>query len=174
MFPYPSGRLHMGHVRVYTLGDCLARYQKLLHGEGTVLHPMGWDAFGLPAENAARQRGLDPSSWTRSNIAAMRQQMDSLSLAFDWSHEVSTCDESYYRWTQWIFLRLYKRGLAYRKEAMVNWDPVDETVLADEQVDANGCSWRSGAAVEKRPLTQWFLRITSFADVGPFYEEAQS
>lgn len=160
MFPYPSGSLHMGHVRVYTISDALSRYQRL-RGHPT-LHPMGWDAFGLPAENAAIERAIPPAIWTHSNISQMRTQLESLSLLIDWDRTVTTCEESYYRWTQWLFLRLFKKGLAYRRKAEVNWDPVDETVLADEQVDSQGISWRSGAKVEKRPLTQWFLRITQY------------
>jgi leucyl-tRNA synthetase len=162
MFPYPSGNLHIGHVRVYAISDALSRYQRLLGAP--VLHPIGWDAFGLPAENAAIERAIPPAEWTRGNIKQMRAQLDSLSLRFDWDHAVTTCDPEYYRWTQWLFLRLMKRGLVERREAEVNWDPVDKTVLANEQVDSNGFSWRSGAKVEKRMLRQWFLKITKYQD----------
>ncbi|PJF16962.1 Leucyl-tRNA synthetase [Paramicrosporidium saccamoebae] len=162
MFPYPSGNLHIGHVRVYAISDALSRYQRLLGAP--VLHPIGWDAFGLPAENAAIERAIPPAEWTRANIKQMRSQLDSLSLRFDWDHAVTTCEPEYYRWTQWLFLRLMKKGLVERREAEVNWDPVDETVLANEQVDSNGCSWRSGAKVEKRMLRQWFLKITKYQD----------
>ena len=162
MFPYPSGTLHMGHVRVYTYGDCLARFHRLRGSD--VLYPMGWDAFGLPADNAARERGLDPRTWTVSNIAHMRAQLDTLGISFNWERQISTCEPDYFRWTQWLFLQLHKQGLAYQKEAFVNWDPVDETVLANEQVDANGRSWRSGAIVEQKKLRQWFFEITKFAE----------
>ncbi len=161
MFPYPSGRLHMGHVRNYTIADAIARYQGM-QGRN-VLQPMGWDAFGLPAENAAIKEGVHPEKWTRSNIAAMRKQLQRLGLAYDWEREFATCDPAYYRWEQWFFLRLYEKGLAYRAEAEVNWDPVDETVLANEQV-IEGRGWRSGAPVERRRLPQWFLRITDYAE----------
>ena len=162
MFPYPSGQLHMGHVRVYSISDAMASYYKMLGYR--VFHPMGWDGFGLPAENAAIQRSIKPQDWTKENISSMRTQLDQLGLHFDWENsEVATCSPSYYKWTQWIFLQLFNRGLAYQQQAVVNWDPVDQTVLADEQVDENGRSWRSGAKVEKRPLKQWFLRTTNFS-----------
>lgn len=162
MFPYPSGSLHMGHVRNYVITDVVARHARLRGRR--VLHPMGWDAFGLPAENAAIERGVEPGAWTDRNIAAMRSQLSQLGLSIDWSREVTTCHSDYYRWTQWLFLQFYEAGLAYQKEASVNWDPVDQTVLANEQVDSEGRSWRSGARVEKRLLRQWFLKITAYAD----------
>ncbi|HEX2800597.1 MAG TPA: leucine--tRNA ligase [Phenylobacterium sp.] len=161
MFPYPSGRLHMGHVRNYALGDVIARFKR---ARGfSVLHPMGWDAFGLPAENAAMERGVDPRAWTYDNIARMREELKELGLSIDWSREFATCDLAYYGQQQAWFLDLFARGLVYRKEAVVNWDPVDMTVLANEQV-VDGRGWRSGAEVEKRKLNQWFLRITDYAD----------
>ena len=162
MFPYPSGTLHMGHVRNYVITDVIARVQRM-RGDA-VLHPMGWDAFGLPAENAAIERNIEPGVWTDRNIAQMRGQLSRLGLSIDWDREVATCHSDYYRWTQWLFLELHAGGLAYQKDATVNWDPVDQTVLANEQVDAEGRSWRSGALVEKRDLRQWFLRITDYAD----------
>ncbi len=161
MFPYPSGRIHVGHVRNYTMGDVLARAHRM-QGRA-VLHPMGWDAFGMPAENAAMARGVHPGEWTRANIAAMRDQLKSLGFAFDWSRELATCDPEYYGHEQALFLDLYAAGLVYRRESQVNWDPVDNTVLANEQV-IDGRGWRSGALVERRKLAQWFLRITQFAD----------
>jgi leucyl-tRNA synthetase len=161
MFPYPSGRIHMGHVRNYAMGDVVARFKR---AQGfNVLHPMGWDAFGLPAENAAIERGVSPRDWTYENIAAMREQLKGLGLSIDWSREFATCDPEYYGRQQAWFLELWRRGLVYRKEGVVNWDPVDMTVLANEQV-IDGRGWRSGAPVEKRKLTQWFLRITDYAD----------
>lgn len=160
MFPYPSGRIHMGHVRNYTLGDVVARYKRA-RGHN-VLHPMGWDAFGLPAENAAIQHGVHPAKWTRENIAAMREQLKSMGLSYDWGREVATCEPDYYRHEQKMFLDFLKAGLVYRKESWVNWDPVENTVLANEQV-IDGRGWRSGALVEKRLLSQWFLKITAFA-----------
>jgi leucyl-tRNA synthetase len=161
MFPYPSGRIHMGHVRNYTMGDVIARFRR---AQGyNVLHPMGWDAFGLPAENAAREKGVHPREWTYANIAAMRAQLKQMGLAIDWSREFATCDPGYYARQQRLFLDFLKLGLVYRAEADVNWDPVDQTVLANEQV-IEGRGWRSGAPVERRKLEQWFFRITGFAD----------
>ena len=162
MFPYPSGSLHMGHVRNYVITDVIARVQRM-RGR-PVLHPMGWDAFGLPAENAAIERNVDPGEWTDKNIDQMRAQLDRLGLSIDWGREQATCHSDYYRWTQWLFLELFDGGLAYRKNATVNWDPIDQTVLANEQVDADGKSWRSGALVEQRQLNQWFLQITAYAE----------
>ena len=162
MFPYPSGSLHMGHVRNYVITDVIARAQRM-RGDA-VLHPMGWDAFGLPAENAAIERNVDPGVWTDRNIDQMRNQLGRLGLSIDWSREQATCHEDYYRWTQWLFLELHSAGLAYQKEATVNWDPIDQTVLANEQVDSEGRSWRSGALVEQKNLKQWFLKITQYAD----------
>ncbi|MEB3233975.1 MAG: leucine--tRNA ligase [Cyanobacteriota bacterium] len=162
MFPYPSGNLHMGHVRNYVITDVIARAARM-RGH-SVLQPMGWDAFGLPAENAAIERGVEPGPWTDQNIASMREQLQRLGLSIDWDREVTTCHSDYYRWTQWLFLQFLDAGLAYQKDATVNWDPVDQTVLANEQVDADGRSWRSGALVEKRKLRQWFLKITAYAD----------
>ena len=161
MFPYPSGRIHMGHVRNYTMGDVLARYQKMRGFE--VLHPMGWDAFGMPAENAAMEKGVHPGGWTRQNIAQMKAQLQRIGFALDWTREFATCDPEYYGHEQALFADLYEAGLVYRKESSVNWDPVDMTVLANEQV-IDGKGWRSGAEVEKRKLNQWFLKITDFAD----------
>eukprot|EP01104_Vermistella_antarctica_P018138 TRINITY_DN6626_c0_g1_i1.p1 TRINITY_DN6626_c0_g1~~TRINITY_DN6626_c0_g1_i1.p1 ORF type:complete len:620 (-),score=115.92 TRINITY_DN6626_c0_g1_i1:66-1925(-) len=162
MFPYPSGRLHMGHVRVYTISDTLARVSRMQGFD--VLHPMGWDSFGLPAENAAIERNVSPAKWTVENIAHMQGQFRRLGMSFDWEKEVSTCTPEYYRWTQWLFLRMLENGLAYQKESTVNWDPIDNTVLANEQVDAEGRSWRSGAVVEQRYLKQWFLRTSRYSD----------
>ncbi len=159
MFPYPSGRLHMGHVRNYTIGDVIARYQRM-QGKN-VLQPMGWDAFGLPAENAAIKHGIPPSQWTRSNVAYMKGQLKSLGFGYDWDRELATCDPDYYRWEQWLFTRLMEKGLAYRATAVVNWDPIDQTVLANEQV-IDGKGWRSGAPVEKREIEQWSVRITDY------------
>lgn len=160
-FPYPSGNLHMGHVRVYAISDSVAQFHRM-NGKN-VLHPMGWDAFGLPAENAAIERGISADVWTKDNIATMKQQLKQLGCIFDWSREVATCQPEYYHFTQYIFLKLFENGLVYKKKALVNWDPVDQTVLADEQVDANGCSWRSGAKVEKKVLSQWFIKTTAYA-----------
>ncbi len=160
MFPYPSGRLHMGHVRNYTIGDVLARFMRM---QGcNVLQPMGWDAFGLPAENAAIANGVPPARWTRENIAYMRSQLRALGLAIDWGRELATCDPQYYRWNQWLFLRMRERGIAYQKTGSVNWDPVDHTVLANEQV-IDGRGWRTGALVEKREIPMYYLRITQYA-----------
>ena len=161
MFPYPSGRIHMGHTRNYTMGDVIARFRR---AQGyNVLHPMGWDAFGLPAENAAREKGVSPRDWTYENIAAMRTQLKMMGLSLDWSREFATCDPAYYHQQQKLFLEFYKHGLVYRKEADVNWDPVDMTVLANEQV-IDGRGWRSGAIVERRKLSQWFFKITAFSE----------
>src|SRR5271170_1729171 len=161
MFPYPSGRIHMGHVRNYAIGDVIARYRR---ARGfSVLHPMGWDAFGLPAENAAIQSNLHPAQWTYSNIDAMRRQLKSMGLSLDWSREIATCDPSYYRHQQKLFLDFLAADLVARKKSKVNWDPVDQTVLANEQV-IEGRGWRSGAIVEQRELTQWFLKITDYSD----------
>ena len=162
MFPYPSGNLHMGDVRNYTIIDVIARLKRM---QGyRVLNPMGWDAFGLPAENAAIERGIPPAKWTYENIAQMKGLFRSLGISFDWTKEVTTCSPDYYRWTQWIFLQFLEAGLAYQKEAAVNWDPIDQTVLANEQVDNEGRSWRSGAKVERKLLRQWFLKITDYAE----------
>ncbi|MHB8404736.1 MAG: leucine--tRNA ligase [Gammaproteobacteria bacterium] len=161
MLPYPSGRLHMGHVRNYTIGDVISRYQRM-QGR-SVLQPMGWDAFGLPAENAAIKNGVPPAQWTYDNIAYMRKQLQSLGFAIDWSREIATCDPSYYKWNQWLFLRMLEKGIAYKKTGSVNWDPVDQTVLANEQV-IDGRGWRTGALVEKREIPMYYLRITGYAD----------
>lgn len=161
MFPYPSGQLHMGHVRNYTIGDVISRYQRML-GKN-VLQPMGWDAFGLPAENAALKHQVPPAEWTYKNIDYMRAQLQRLGLAYDWDREIATCKPDYYRWEQWLFVRLFKKGLVYNKTAAVNWDPVDQTVLANEQV-IDGRGWRSGALVERREIPQWFMKITDYAE----------
>ncbi|XKH02538.1 leucine--tRNA ligase [Marinobacter nauticus] len=161
MFPYPSGKLHMGHVRNYTIGDVISRYQRM-QGKN-VMQPMGWDAFGLPAENAAIANKTAPAKWTRSNIDYMKQQLKQLGFGYDWSRELATCDPDYYRWEQWFFARLYEKGLVYKKMSTVNWDPVDQTVLANEQV-VDGRGWRSGAVVEQKKIPQWFIRITDYAD----------
>ncbi|KAJ1938017.1 Leucyl-tRNA synthetase, mitochondrial, partial [Linderina macrospora] len=162
MFPYPSGMLHMGHVRVYTISDTLSRFHQMTGKR--VLHPMGWDAFGLPAENAAIERNVAPGDWTKRNIAAMKEQLETILTDFNWDRELATCDPEYYKWTQHIFLQLFNHNMVYRKEAVVNWDPIDQTVLANEQVDKNGRSWRSGAVVEQRKLKQWFAKITDYAE----------
>ena len=159
MFPYPSGRIHMGHVRNYAMGDVVARYRR---AKGfNVLHPMGWDAFGLPAENAAMERKVHPKEWTYANIAAMRAQLQSMGLSLDWSREIATCDPDYYKQQQRLFIDFLAAGLVDRKTAKVNWDPVDQTVLANEQV-VDGRGWRSGAPVEQRELTQWFFKAVSY------------
>ena len=161
MFPYPSGALHMGHVRVFTISDVIARYQRM-QGKH-VLQPMGWDAFGMPAENAAIKRGIPPARWTYQNIDDMRVQMQRLGYAYDWTREVTTCRPEYYRWEQWLFTKMFEKGLVYRKNSVVNWDPVDQTVLANEQV-IDGRGWRSDALVERREIPQWFMKITAYAD----------
>lgn len=161
MLPYPSGEMHMGHVRNYTIGDVIARYQRML-GKN-VLQPMGWDAFGLPAENAAIQHKIAPAVWTYQNIEILKKQLKQLGFSIDWDRELATCHPTYYRWEQWLFIQLYQKGLVYRKNAKVNWDPVDQTVLANEQV-INGRGWRSGALVEQREIPQWFFKITAYAD----------
>src|SRR3990167_6572154 len=161
MFPYPSGTLHMGHVRNYTLADVISRYQRAL-GKN-VLQPIGWDAFGLPAENAAIQNQTSPAVWTQKNIDKMREQFIRLGIAYDWKREFATCDPSYYHWEQWFFIQLYKKGLVYKKNSIVNWDPVDQTVLANEQV-IDGKGWRSKALVEQREIPQWFFKITAYAE----------
>ena len=161
MFPYPSGKIHMGHVRNYTIGDVLSRF-KTLQGFN-VLHPMGWDSFGMPAENAAKQNNLDPKTWTETNIKNMKIQLKKLGLSIDWDREISTCSEDYYKHQQTFFLELFEKNLVYRKENYVNWDPIDETVLANEQV-INGKGWRSGATVQRKKLNQWFFKISEFSD----------
>lgn len=161
MFPYPSGRLHMGHVRNYSIGDVISRYQKM-QGKN-VLQPIGWDAFGLPAENAALKNKVAPAKWTYENIDTMRKQLSALGFGYDWSRELATCHPQYYRWEQWLFVKLFKKGLVYKKNAVVNWDPVDQTVLANEQV-IDGRGWRSDALIEKKEISQWFMRITDYAD----------
>ena len=161
MFPYPSGHLHMGHIRVYTISDVIARYQRM-QGRN-VLQPMGWDAFGMPAENAAIKRGVPPAQWTYQNIADMRGQFDRMGYGYDWRREVTTCKPDYYRWEQWLFTKMFEKGLVYRKNSIVNWDPVDQTVLANEQV-IDGRGWRSNALVERREIPQWFMKITDYAD----------
>ena len=161
MFPYPSGRLHMGHVRNYTIGDVLSRFHKM---KGyNVMQPMGWDAFGLPAENAAIKNNTAPAKWTYENIEHMKTQLKQLGLGVDWSREIATCKPEYYKWEQWLFTELFKKGLIYKKTATVNWDPVDGTVLANEQV-IDGRGWRSGALVEKRDIPQYFMKITAYAE----------
>ena len=161
MFPYPSGNIHMGHVRNYVIGDICARYHKL-KGD-SVIHPMGWDAFGLPAENAAIQFNTHPKDWTFSNIENMKAQLLKLDLDLDWEREIATCSENYYHYQQELFIDFYNAGLVYKKDALVNWDPVDQTVLANEQV-IDGKGWRTGAQVEQKTLSQWFFKITAYAD----------
>jgi len=161
MFPYSSGNIHMGHVRNYTLGDVIANFKRL--NKYNVLHPMGWDAFGLPAENAAIQNNLHPKDWTLKNISTMKMQLKRLGLSIDWDKEISTCDSSYYKNQQILFSLLFKKGIAYKKKSYVNWDPIDNTVLANEQV-IDGKGWRSGAIVEKKELDQWFLNITKYTN----------
>ena len=161
MFPYPSGRIHMGHVRNYTIGDAVARFLRL-KGKN-ILHPMGWDAFGLPAENAAIKQGIHPAKWTYENISYMKNQLRLLGFSYDWDREIATCDPEYYRWNQWIFLKMYEKGVAYRKTAVVNWCPHDQTVLANEQVIEGRC-WRCGTPIVQREIPSWFLRITSYAE----------
>src|SRR4051812_2393048 len=161
MFPYPSGKLHMGHVRNYTIGDVVTRFHKMKGYD--MLQPMGWDAFGLPAENAAMANNVPPAKWTYDNIAYMKKQLQSLGFAIDWSRELATCAPEYYRWNQWFFLRMLERGIAYKKTGVVNWDPVDQTVLANEQV-IDGRGWRTGALVEKREIPMYYLAITRYAD----------
>ena len=161
MFPYPSGKIHMGHVRNYTIGDVLARYKTLQNYN--VLHPMGWDSFGMPAENAAKENNLDPKDWTEKNISVMKSQLKKLGLSIDWDREISTCSPEYYKHQQLFFLELFNKGLIYKKENYVNWDPVEQTVLANEQV-IDGKGWRSGALVERKKLNQWFFKISKFSD----------
>jgi leucyl-tRNA synthetase len=161
MFPYPSGRLHMGHVRNYTIGDVVSRFHRM-QGKN-VLQPMGWDAFGLPAENAAINNKSAPAKWTYENISYMKTQLNALGFGYDWSRELATCKQDYYRWEQWFFTRLFDKGLVYKKNATVNWDPIDQTVLANEQV-IDGRGWRSGALVEQKEIPQWFIKITSYAE----------
>ena len=161
MFPYPSGKLHMGHVRNYTIGDVISRYKRM--NNFNVFQPMGWDAFGLPAENAAIANKVSPKDWTNQNIEHMKKQLISLGLGYDWSKELRTCEPQYYKWEQLIFKKFYEKGLVYKKKSIVNWDPVDETVLANEQV-IDGKGWRSGAKVELKEIDQWFIKITDYAD----------
>ena len=160
MFPYPSGKIHMGHLRNYTIGDVVARFFK--NNNFNVLHPMGWDSFGMPAENAAIENNLSARKWTEENISNMKKQLQSIGLAIDWNREISTCSDEYYKHQQKLFIDLYNKGLIYKKDSYVNWDPVDNTVLANEQV-IDGRGWRSGAIVEKKKLSQWFLKITAFS-----------
>ena len=161
MFPYPSGKLHMGHVRNYSIGDVVSRFKRM--NGYNVLHPMGWDSFGLPAENAAIKNNTHPNVWTWDNIENMREQLKGLGISYDWEREIATCSPDYYKWNQWIFLKMYERGLAYKKEAAVNWCPSCATVLANEQVIDGACE-RCDSAVEKRKLSQWFFKITDYAE----------
>ena len=161
MFPYPSGKIHMGHVRNYTLGDVIARYKRA--SGFNVMHPMGWDAFGLPAENAAKENNISPAKWTYENIDTMKKQLKLMGLSIDWDREVATCDKDYYLQQQKLFLKFYKEGLIYKKESLVNWDPIENSVLANEQV-IDGKGWRSGADVEQKKLSQWFFKITDLAN----------
>src|SRR5712664_1716874 len=161
MFPYPSGRLHMGHVRNYTIGDALTRFMRM-HGRN-VLQPMGWDAFGMPAENAAIANGVPPAQWTYSNIAYMKKQIMAMGLAIDWSREITACSPEYYKWNQWMFLKMLEKGIIYQKTGSVNWDPLDQTVLANEQV-IDGKGWRSGAVIEKREIPMYYAKITDYAE----------
>jgi leucyl-tRNA synthetase len=161
MFPYPSGNIHMGHVRNYTIGDVVARYKRMCGFN--VLHPMGWDAFGMPAENAAIAHQTHPAKWTYANIANMRSQLKRLGFSYDWEREIATCRPEYYRWEQWLFLKMYEKGLAFRKESYVNWCDPCQTVLANEQVEAGAC-WRCGKPVRQKKLSQWFFRITRYAE----------
>ena len=161
MFPYPSGNIHMGHLRNYTIGDVTARFYR--NNQYNVLHPMGWDSFGMPAENAAIENNLNPKEWTEKNILNMKRQLKSIGLSIDWTREISTCSKDYYKHQQKIFLDFFKNGIAYKKDSFVNWDPIDKTVLANEQV-IDGKGWRSGAIVEKKKLSQWFLKITDFTE----------
>ena len=161
MFPYPSGNLHMGHVRNYTIGDVISRYKRM--NGFNVLQPMGWDAFGLPAENAAIQNNTVPAKWTNENIEHMRLQLKQLGLSIDWDRELSTCNVDYYKWEQWLFIKLYEKGLIFKKTSIVNWDPIDKTVLANEQV-VDGKGWRSGAMIERKEIPQYFMSITDYAD----------
>ena len=162
MLPYPSGKLHIGHVRNYTIGDVISRYKRM---QGfNVMQPMGWDAFGLPAENAAIKNNVAPAKWTYENISYMKKQLVNLGFGYDWSRELATCRPEYYKWEQWFFTTLVEKGLAYKKMAVVNWDPIEQTVLANEQVDSEGRGWRSGALVERREIPQWFLKITDYAE----------
>lgn len=161
MFPYPSGKLHMGHVRNYTIGDVLSRFKRL--NGFNVMQPMGWDAFGMPAENAAMKNNVAPAAWTYDNIEYMKTQLKSLGFAIDWEREVATCKPEYYRWEQWLFTKLFEKGIVYRKNGTVNWDPVDQTVLANEQV-IDGRGWRSGALIEKREIPMYYFKITDYAE----------
>ena len=161
MFPYPSGNLHMGHVRNYTIGDVISRYKRM--SGLNVLNPMGWDAFGLPAENAAIKKNTHPAIWTYKNIINMKQQLSRLGFSYDWDKEITTCDKKYYKWSQWLFICLLKKQIIYKHKSIVNWDPVDKTVLANEQI-VNGKGWRSGAQIQQRRITQWFLKTSNYVE----------